>query len=172
MTRSEQVFENSPKETRADVRHEIIPEIRVASRILKQPETVDKLREVSQRIKREDEKIKGKHPLLKSPVMTPTSVCERYVHIDDSVFKDQLDTRPLAPFSHNIFRLTQSDGSGLKRKNELLVEYGTSSPLQQRIRRQFDKEPLMTYPERVTDETYISPRPQTWGQWFRKLLCC
>lgn len=171
MTRSEQVFENSPKETRADVRHEIIPEIKVASRILKQPETVDKLREVSQRIKQEDEKIKGRHPLLKSP-MTPTSAGDRYLHIDDSVFKDQLDTRPLAAFTHNIFRLTQSDGSELKRKNEHLVEYGTSSPLQQRIRRHIDKEPLMTYPERVTEETYISPRPQTWGQWFRKLLCC
>jgi hypothetical protein len=96
MTRSEQVFENSPKETRADVRHEIIPEIKVASRILKQPETVDKLREVSQRIKQEDEKIKGKHPLLKSPVMTPTSACDRYVHIDDSLFKRPAEEIQLA----------------------------------------------------------------------------
>lgn len=54
------VYENSPKKTQADVRHEFVPEIRIASRILNEPETLDKLKEVSQRLKEVDFKYRGK----------------------------------------------------------------------------------------------------------------
>lgn len=48
------IYENSPKKTRADVRHEFIPEIKVASRILSEPETLDKLKGVSERLRKVD----------------------------------------------------------------------------------------------------------------------
>lgn len=48
------VYENSPKKTKADVRHEFVPEIRVASRILTEPETLDKLKGVSERLRMVD----------------------------------------------------------------------------------------------------------------------
>lgn len=45
------VFENSPTKTNADVRHEFVPEISIASRILNEPNTADRFREVSLRLK-------------------------------------------------------------------------------------------------------------------------
>ena len=51
------VFENSPMKTHADVRHEFVPEISVASQILNQPETVDRFRKVTLKIKHEDRRI-------------------------------------------------------------------------------------------------------------------
>ena len=50
------IFENSPERTQADVKHEFVPEIRVASMILTEPETVDKFREVSSKLKQDDQR--------------------------------------------------------------------------------------------------------------------
>jgi hypothetical protein len=175
VVREEEVFENSPKKTRADVRHEIVPEIRIASRILQQPETKDKLREVNKRIRLEDEKMKGR-AFVMSPVSTPS--CSPFRDGRDS-FIDNIDTRPLAPFNRNIFMNVQRDDSvtceqsRVKRKSQQHLDYGTASPLQHRIRRQADVEPFLGISiNQSGSETATMESRVSWGKWFRKLLCC
>jgi len=50
-TDRETVFYNEPADQDADVIHQIIPEIRVAKEIFQVPETAEKLKEVSRKIK-------------------------------------------------------------------------------------------------------------------------
>ena len=142
---AETVFENSPKKTQADVRHEIVPEIRAASQLLKEPETVHKLREVNKKITLEDEKWKGK-VFNGSPAYSPTK--RSYSSVDDeSTYRACIDSSPLL---------------GVKRK--IHPYHRPVSPIQQRIRAHArENEPLMS--SRVDSRV-------TWVQWLLQLICC
>ena len=175
LKRGEEVFENSPKKPKADVRHEIIPEIDVASRILQQPETADKLREVSKKIKLEDEKWKGK-TFMKSPMSTP-SASPSIRGGDENTYSDNIDSRPIVPFSHNLFKSFEhiDQETGNKRKMERALDYGTGSPLQQRIKRcEHDDRPLLENEHVIDSRRLMSEEtpPMTWLNWIRELLCC
>jgi hypothetical protein len=90
------IFENSPKKTQADVKHEFVPEIRVASRILNEPETMGKFREVSSKLKQDDQRLRsrlsrsqeGKRELPPQSVMQPDELAKR-------VRTDAVEHRPL-----------------------------------------------------------------------------
>lgn len=89
------VFENSPKMTRADVRHELVPEIRVASKILNQPETAEKLREVSQKLKTEDGKIRGRMLTNRGWVNTPIPDDRMALNADSAFIAEKYSGSPL-----------------------------------------------------------------------------
>ena len=57
-TDKETVFHNEPADQDADVVHQIIPEIRVAREIFQVPETAEKLKEVSRKIKVVDNELR------------------------------------------------------------------------------------------------------------------
>ena len=88
------VFENSPKMTRADVRHELVPEIRVASKILNQPETAEKLREVSQKLKTEDGKIRGRMLTNRGWVNTPIPDDRMALNADSAFIAEKYSGSP------------------------------------------------------------------------------
>lgn len=155
------VFENSPKQTLADVKHELIPEISVASKILTQPETKVKLREVSSRLKEEDAKYKGRFSLP-----TAYSTPRASVSSSPSVTEIIVDAAPSA---------------GFKRKQELWGSRSPNgSPVQQRIRRDTEQTPFLssslTFAEyestaELTRHTHISQELSLLSK-IKKFLCC
>jgi hypothetical protein len=76
-TDKETVFFNQPADQDADVVHEIIPEIRVAKEIFKVPETAEKLKEVSRKIKVVDNELRirrsGTNGRVGAPSISPVS---------------------------------------------------------------------------------------------------
>ena len=91
------IFENSPKKTQADVRHEFVPEIKVASMILTDPDQVDKFREVSSKLKQDDIRLRStskpseiKRELSHQSGFTSSEPVKRV-----KVSADEIERRPL-----------------------------------------------------------------------------
>ena len=142
------VFENSPKETRADVIHELVPEIRVASRILNERETVEKLREVSQKLKSEDLRMRGKTFTSRGWVNTP-------------VLLGAETDRASSP-SHSSSGLLADDRMALSSDNSFYAAKYSGSPL--RLRRES--------PSEIPETAPVETRTNDWKVTVRKLLCC
>lgn len=157
------VFENSPKQTLADVRHELVPESDVASKILTQPETMVKIQQVSSRLKTQDAKWRDKRPSLPTAYTTPRS---------------SVVSSPLA--SEIIIDVTPA--AGFKRKQELWEGRSPNcSPLQQRLRRDTETVPFLrsslVLGQYESTETQTAPAQNSERQlsllWrIKKFLCC
>jgi len=153
------VFENSPKQTRADVRHELVPEISVASQILTEPATQGKLREVSSRLKTEDAKWKGRFSL-------PTAYTTPRASLASS------------PVASEIV-VDEAPAAGFKRKQELWEGRSPNgSPVQQKLRRESEHIPFLT-PCLVLEDYQSVPavmrppteKPSLFSK-IKKFLCC